>query len=177
MPLSLTRAAKVSKNFVYQSKSITFNQNLYHKLVSVNNKIELVSNPKVNDVFNSYPKSVKKQMSYLRELVLNTASKIGGLEKLEETLKWGEPSYLAKHGSTIRIDWKAKTPEQYAIYFKCTSKLVPTFKTIYKDTFIFEGNRAIIFKLNDKIPEEELKHCISLALTYHKIKQLPLLGA
>jgi hypothetical protein len=139
--------------------------------------MELTSNPKVKDVFDNYPESVQNQLLYLRDLVLTTASEIDGLEKLEETLKWGEPSYLTKHGSTIRMDWKTKTPEQYAIYFKCTSKLVPIFKTIYKDIFEFEGNRAIVFKLNDDIPEIELKHCISMALQYHKIKHLLLLGA
>jgi hypothetical protein len=70
-----------------------------------------------------------------------------------------------------------KESGQFAIYFKCTSSLVPTFKTIYKDLFKFEGDRAIVFKLNDKIPDPELKHCISMALSYHNIKHLPLLGA
>ena len=107
---------------------------------------------------------------------MKTASGIDGLQKIEETLKWGEPSYLTKHGSTVRIDWKEKNPEHIAVYFKCTSKLVPTFKSLYKDKFNFEGNRAIVFQLKDKIPVKELKHCIALALTYHKIKHLPLLG-
>ena len=123
------------------------------------------------------PKNGKKTNVNLRKLVLETAETINGLDTLEETLKWGEPSYLTKHGSTVRMDWKSKTPNQYAIYFKCTSKLVETFKAIYKDTFQFEGNRAIVFQMDDKIPEAELKHCISLALNYHKIKHLPLLGA
>ena len=144
--------------------------------MSVISNLELTSDPKVLAVFNNYTKDVKKQMFHLRELILKSASKIEGLEKLEETLKWGEPSYLTKHGSTLRIDWKAKNPRQYAMYFKCTSKLVSTFETIYKDTFTYEGNRAIIFQLDDKIPEEDLKQCITLALTYHKIKHLALLG-
>ena len=139
--------------------------------------MELISNPKVKDVFDNYPETVQHQLSYLRALVISVASEISGLVTLEETLKWGEPSYLTKQGSTIRMDWKAKNPEQYAIYFKCTSKLVPTFKTIYKNIFEYEDNRAIVFKLNDIIPETELKSCISMALRYHKIKHLPLLGA
>ncbi|QCX38035.1 DUF1801 domain-containing protein [Aureibaculum algae] len=139
--------------------------------------MKLTTNPKTKEVFNAYPPEVQQQMNQLRALIIEAASEIEGLENLEETLKWGEPSYLSKIGSTVRIDWKTKTPEQFAIYFKCTSKLVTTFKTIYKDTFEFEGNRAIVFKLNDNIPETELKHCISMALTYHKIKHLPLLGA
>ncbi len=139
--------------------------------------MKLKSDPRVKDVFDHYPPSVQPQLLHLRALVLSTASETDGLETLEETLKWGEPSYLTKHGSTVRMDWKEKNPEQFALYFKCTSQLVPTFKTIYKDQFQFEGKRAIVFKLNDKIPEAELKHCISLALTYHKVKHLPLLGA
>lgn len=139
--------------------------------------MELTSNPKVKEVFNNYPETVKKQLLHLRALVLNTTSEIDGLEKLEETLKWGEPSYLTKYGSTVRMDWKEKNPDQIAIYFKCTSKLVETFKTVYKDKFNYESKRAIVFKLNDEIPETELKHCISMALTYHKVKHLPLLGA
>ena len=75
------------------------------------------------------------------------------------------------------MDWKEKKPDQVALYFKCTSKLVPTFKELYKDTFAFEDNRAIVFKLDDKLPEAELKQCISMALKYHKLKHLPLLGA
>lgn len=138
--------------------------------------MELITDPKVEDVFNYYPKAVQRKMLHLRELVLDTASQIEGLLILEETLKRGEPSFLTSYGSTIRIDWKAKNPDQYAIYFKCTSKLVPTFRAIYNDKFNFEGNRAIIFRINDSIPVNELKHCIALALTYHRIKQLPMLG-
>ncbi|UCA57421.1 MULTISPECIES: DUF1801 domain-containing protein [Aequorivita] len=139
--------------------------------------MELISDPKVKSVFENYPSKVKAQMLQLRQMVLKTASEIDGLQKLEETLKWGEPSYLTKNGSTVRMDWKEKNPEQIAVYFKCTSNLVPTFRAIYKDKFNFEGNRAIVFKLKDKIPVTELKHCIALALTYHKVKHLPLLGA
>ncbi|KJD32108.1 hypothetical protein PK35_11765 [Tamlana nanhaiensis] len=139
--------------------------------------MQIVSHPKVTEIFNNYPPQVKLKMDALRALVLNTADNVEGLEKLEETLKWNEPSYVTKHGSTLRIDWKPKAPNQYAMYFQCTSQLVSTFKIIYKGVFKFEGNRAIIFNLNETIPVTELKHCITLALTYHKIKHLPLLGA
>lgn len=140
------------------------------------NNLQLKTDPKVELVFNNYPESARNRISHLRRLILETAKEIEEIKDIEETLKWGEPSYLVKKGSTIRIDWKKNKPDQYAIYFKCTSKLVPTFKTIYGDKFKFEGNRAIIFQMNDKIPETELKKCISIALTYHNVKQLPLLG-
>ncbi|MEO9894641.1 DUF1801 domain-containing protein [Aurantibacter sp.] len=139
--------------------------------------MKLIIDPRVKAVFESYPDYAQPKLNRIRELILATASEMENLQSLEETLKWGEPSYLTKHGSTIRMDWKAKIPDQYAVYFKCTSKLVPTFKTLYNDIFYFEGDRAIVFKMNDEVPEKELKNCITMALTYHKIKQLPLLGA
>jgi hypothetical protein len=139
--------------------------------------MQIISHPAVEEKFNNYPVGIRAKMLYLRQLILATAEGIDSINELEETLKWGEPSYLVAKGSTLRIDWKAKTPEQYAIYFKCTSKLVPTFKEIYGDTFVYEKNRAIVFQLNQEIPESALRHCISLALTYHRVKELPLLGA
>ena len=114
-------------------------------------------------------------MLELRTLIIETAKEIG-ITHLEETLKWNELSYIAKKGSTIRIDWKTKTPKQYGMYFQCTSRLIPTFKTIHKGTLQFEGNRAIIFSLGEDIPKLVLKSCIKSALTYHEIKHLPLLG-
>jgi hypothetical protein len=138
--------------------------------------LKVETNTEVDTVFEGYPANVKKQMKQLRELVFKAAAEIDGLQKLEETLKWGEPSYLTKYSSTVRMDWKAKSPNQYAIYFKCTSKLVPTFREIYPTEFTYEGNRALVFSLEEELPAEALKHCIKMALTYHKVKHLPLLG-
>ena len=138
-------------------------------------QMRLDSSPDVEKVFSAYPDSVRDKLLNLRRFILEAAAELE-LETLEETLKWGEPSYLARDGSTVRIDWKEKTPRRYAIYFKCTSKLVTTFKEVYKDTFRFEGTRATVFELDDKVPEVELKECISAALIYHKVKQLPRLG-
>ncbi|APY12585.1 hypothetical protein BWZ22_15755 [Seonamhaeicola sp. S2-3] len=138
--------------------------------------MKLKTNKKVATVFNNYPEHIKDKMHVLRALIIETAKETKTIDALEETLKWGEPSYITKHGSTLRIDWKPKTPKQYAMYFQCTSRLVSTFKSIFKNVFEFEGNRAIIFKLDKDINKEALKHCIKAALTYHKVKQFPTLG-
>ena len=136
-----------------------------------------VENPEVARVFDGYPEPVRKKILRLRQIVLDTASETEGVDALEETLKWGEPSYLAKGGSTIRMDWKVRAPNQYAMYFNCNTSLIATFKDVYGDVFTFEGNRAIVFGETDDLPVTELKHCVSLALTYHRVKHLPLLGA
>lgn len=138
--------------------------------------MELTKTFKIEERLDAYPERVRQKLLRLRQLILETAEETEGVNAVEETLKWGEPSYLTKHGSTIRMDWKEKKPDQYAIYFKCTSKLVPSFKTVYKEVFNFEGDRALVFKLEDSLPEAELKKCIAAGLTYHKVKHLPLLG-
>ena len=135
-----------------------------------------INNPDVAEVFNHYPIPIRKKLMCLRQLVLDTAAETKSITTLEETLKWGEPSYLTKGGSTIRMDWKKSKPDQYALYFNCKTTLVDTFKERYGSKFKFEGNRSIIFNINDDIPIDELKHCILLSLTYHKIKHLPMLG-
>ena len=138
--------------------------------------VEYKTNPKVEAVFANYPDFVRDKMQQLRELVIETAEETAGISNLEETLKWGEPSFVTKEGSTLRMDWKPKTPDQYAMYFQCTSRLVDTFRLVFDHKFQYEGRRAIIFQLNQKIPVEELKKCIKASLTYHKVKHLITLG-
>jgi len=138
--------------------------------------LKLHSDPRVKEVFKNYPDSVKEKMLRLRTLVLETAEEIEEISELDETLKWSEPSYIAKKGSTFRMDWKEKTPDQYAMYFSCSSLLVHTFRDVYGHLFKFEGNRALVFDIQDGVPEQELKNCIKAALMYHRVKDLPLLG-
>ncbi|WP_417445310.1 DUF1801 domain-containing protein [Joostella sp.] len=139
-------------------------------------KFEIKTDPKVNEVFANYPDIVRDKMQFLRELVIETAEETEGVTKLEETLKWGEPSFVTKNGSTLRMDWKEKSPDQYAMYFQCTSRLVNTFRLVFNHKFQYEGKRAIVFKMNQKVPEMELKTCIKASLTYHNVKELITLG-
>jgi hypothetical protein len=53
------------------------------------------------------------------------------------------------------------------MFFHCQTSLVATFRELYPDSFAFQGNRALVFALADEVPEDALKHCIALALTYH----------
>ncbi len=136
-----------------------------------------VNNKDVAAKLQSYPEDIRPRLMQLRELILDVAAGNPDIGDLEETLKWGEPSYLADEGSTVRIGWKRSRPECYAVYFNCNTKLVDTFKETYSDLFTFEGNRAIVFHREDEVPTSALEHCILLSLRYHKIKHLPLLGA
>jgi hypothetical protein len=139
-------------------------------------KLVLKTDPKVNDVFARYPAKARAKMEFLKRLVIETAKETEDIEEMVVTLKWGEPSFLTRIGSTLRMDWKAKTPGEYAMYFQCTSRLVDTFKSIFGNKFRYEGNRAIVFDVDQDIPVAELKECIKASLRYHKVKKLMTLG-
>jgi len=133
-------------------------------------KRKSIENSEVAAVFETYPKDVKTKLMFLRQLIFDVASKTDGVGELEETLKWGQPSYLttqSKSGSLVRIDQIKSQEGKYAMYFHCQTTLVDTFKEMYRGTFEFGGNRSIILSEKDKVPVEELSHCISMALTYH----------
>ncbi len=130
-------------------------------------------NRAVKHKFNSYPSHVRPKLEKLRSLILDVALNTEGVGGIEETLKWGEPSFLTsetKSGATIRIDWKEKYPEQYAMYVNCNTSLIDSYNSLFPNVFSFEGNRAIVFSINEELPEEELRVCIQMALTYHKSK-------
>lgn len=139
--------------------------------------METIEHPRVAEVFEAYPADMREKLLFLRQLVFETAAETDGVDAVEETLKWGEPSYIADRGTTIRMDWKESSPTQYALYFHCQTRLIDTFEEVYGDYLSFEGNRAIVFDEDDEVPVDELKHCLSLALTYHDRSHLPLLGA
>lgn len=124
--------------------------------------------------FDGYPLHVQSVFMRVRALILDVAKQENNL--VEETLKWGEPSYLTKSGSTVRIDWKEKSPEHFCLFFHCQTSIVASIKELYGTQFLYDGNRAIMFPLTEEIPEAELRHCIFLAQNYHSLKHLPLLG-
>lgn len=127
--------------------------------------------PPVDAVFRAYPKDLRARLLFLRRLIFDTAAATEGVGALEETLKWGQPSYLtaeSKSGSTIRIDRVKSDPMQYAMHFHCQTDLVATFRELYPSALKYVGNRSIIFNADDAIAEAALRHCVSLALTYHR---------
>lgn len=113
---------------------------------------------------------MRKKLLFLRSLIFQTAQARDDIGEIVESLKWNEPAYSTirpKSGSPIRINNHKKSQTTYAMYFICTTSLVDSFREKYGSKFKFEENRAILFDMADVIPIEELRDCISMALTYH----------
>ena len=125
-----------------------------------------IDNPAVAEKFASYSPDVREKLLALRALVLETAAVTPGVGRIEETLKWGQPSYLTpetRSGTTVRID--AYPGGGVAMFVHCQTNLVETYKAHYPG-LEYEGVRAVVMR--DRLDEAALRHCVALALTYHR---------
>jgi hypothetical protein len=127
------------------------------------------------DHFKNQTTEMKTALMFLRDLVLDTARTTEGVGPIEEALRWDQLSFITsqtKSGSTIRIDALSSDPNKYALYVHCQSGLVDEFRNRYPNQMTFVNRRSIVFTLGQPLPLAELKHCISLALTYHLRKKM-----
>jgi len=101
----------------------------------------------INTVLSGYPDAQRVRLEQLRNLVHAVADNVSDITGIEESLKWGQPSFAAKPkgmSSPVRID---KKDEGVSVYFICTTDLVERFRDIYPDNFNYIGNREIHFAL------------------------------
>ncbi len=129
----------------------------------------------IEEKVKAYPPLAHKAFRTIRSLIYQVADE-ESLGKVTESIKWGEPSYSTKKGSPIRIDWKPKDPSQISLYVNCNTCLLETYREVFGNVLECKGKREIVLPLGQGIPAKELKVCISMALRYHDLKHLPLLG-
>ncbi len=128
----------------------------------------------VKAAFDAFPEPARDTLLKARTLIFQTAASNPAVGPLTETLKWGEPAYLTeetKSGSTIRMGWKPAKPDHGALFFNCKTTLVNTMHDIYPDIFTYQGTRAVLFRLDQPLPNDALAHGIEMALTYHRNKR------
>lgn len=126
----------------------------------------------INTVFNNYPVEYRDKLLEIRKLIYDIASDIPEVGTIEESLKWGQPTYSTtktKAGTPIRLD---KFEEgKVAIFFHCQTTLISNFRSLFGSKLEFSKNRAIVLECNKELPTDELSLCIQMALTYHLKKE------
>lgn len=126
-------------------------------------------NDDVKYVFGGFKSSAREKLLTIRDMIFQQADKNKKIGPIEESLKWGQPSYvpISKCGSPIRLGIEKNTSDKIGLYVHCGTNLIETFKHIYPDEFNYRGNRGVLFDHSDGLPLEPLRHIISIALTYH----------
>lgn len=133
------------------------------------------SNTDIDQLFAQYPKAAQAHINTLKNLIF-TVAKENQLGKVTKSIKWGEASFCCKGGTPIRLAWKDNHPESISVYFNCQTSIAKVVRIIFGERLEVIGNREIRLTLKQKLPKEEIKFCVDLALRYHTIKHLPMLG-
>ena len=124
----------------------------------------------VKTAFDGFPEATRERLLALREIIQRAADETESVTGIVETVKWGQPSYLPRKsriGTTVRIGSLKTAPDTPALFFYCQTRLIETFRHLYPNVFSFQGNRAMLIPPDRPMPEDEIRHCVSLALTYH----------
>ncbi|WP_244423579.1 DUF1801 domain-containing protein [Nitratireductor pacificus] len=131
---------------------------------------EPYATPQVAAAFSAFPDAARERLLAARTLILDVARRTEGVGAIEETLKWGQPSYATPEtgsGSPIRLGIPKSDQFDWALFVHCQTELTRRFAAHYPDVFTFESARALLFRADEAIPEDALRHCIAMALTYH----------
>lgn len=124
------------------------------------------STPAVNAAFDVGDPVAGRGLLVLRALVFDTAAKVRGIGPLEEAVRWGQPAYLTRVGSTLRLG-VSKTA-RFAIFVHCRTTLISDFITAFPGQDRIEGTRAILFDDPSEISETRHGWLIARAITYRK---------
>lgn len=119
--------------------------------------------PDVKRVFDDVDPKKRETLLAARELIFDCAGDI----PIKECLKWGQPSYLAPKGSTLRLG--LNTAGQAAIFAHCQSTIVSDFAAQFGADFQVEGNRAVVLGAFTPKDQDKLRALIRHGLTY-KVK-------
>jgi hypothetical protein len=132
-----------------------------------------IEKPEVAAVFDAYSAELRLALMQLRALVFETAAEVPEAGPVEETLRWGQLSYLtlrSKSGTTIRFDADDSYGGSFALYVNCQTSLVDEWRERYPE-MTYGGTRSVHFKLGNELPREQLRHMVAMALTYHSRKK------
>ena len=128
--------------------------------------IHSITDPKIQAVFNVYPKPAQDGALALRELIFRTAADLPDVPFPTECLRWGQPSYITPIGSALRIGIPKKGG--FALFAHCQSTIISHFAQVFGMDFRTEGNRAVLFDTVEDIQAEKLRFLVEHALTYKR---------
>lgn len=61
--------------------------------------------------------------------------------------------------------------EHYAMYVNCQTTLLDTYRELYADQLSFLGDRGLVVRVDEALPNAEVGHCVPLALRDHADKK------
>lgn len=118
----------------------------------------------------TWPETAQQRLWQCRALFLAVAE-AAAVGPLDETLKWGQPSWRPvkpRTGSTLRMDWNPKFPDKVSLFVDCKTDLAARMREIYPDLPVNDGRRHLAIDLAAPLPEQAISHLAEMTLTYHR---------
>ncbi|MEO1454429.1 MAG: DUF1801 domain-containing protein [Pseudomonadota bacterium] len=127
--------------------------------------VPAISQP-VHAAMSDWPADLRAQAERVRAMIYEVAAETGSAP-VEETLKWGQPSFSnGKAGTPLRLGYVPGDTLPLRLLVHCSTTLIDQCRTRFGE-LTYETNRAICLSDTAPLPETELKACIALAQDYH----------
>lgn len=120
-----------------------------------------------------WPVKARNTLWQCRE-IFETVAKQAAVGTLDETLKWGQPSWRPtkpRTGSTLRMDWNPKFPDQLSLFVDCKTDLAARMQTLYPHLSENDGQRHLAISLDAPLPVQAITHLADMTFTYHRAKR------
>ncbi|SCZ54215.1 protein of unknown function (DU1801) [Epibacterium ulvae] len=118
--------------------------------------------------FEAFAPDQQQILLQIRALIFATAAQLPEVGAIDETLKWGQPSYVPKKrntGTPLRLG--CPKSGGVAVYTHCQTTVIPQFRDLFPDHFQYDGTRAVHLATTQAVPNEQLEFLIRSALRYH----------
>ncbi|WP_238365598.1 DUF1801 domain-containing protein [Mesobacterium pallidum] len=122
--------------------------------------------PAVAAAFDAMPGPARARLLALRGMILDVAAEDPAIGPLDESLKWGQPSYATPSGSGTPLRLSLAKSGDPAILAHCQTRVIPDFRALFGAEFAYDGTRAVHLPLDRPLATEPLRLLIHSALTY-----------
>ncbi len=105
------------------------------------------ANADVAAFFDALDPPLRRQLLGVRGAILAAAAGLPNPVAVDETLKWGEPSYRLTgkgRGTAVRINHSASG--EIVLLFHCKTALVARIRERFGATLAYDSNRAVILR-------------------------------
>ncbi len=122
---------------------------------------------KIKAAFLNFDRAARSSLLAARHLILSMTDKLDRVSSIEESLKWGQPSYapVPKTGTPIRLGvTKTGAP---TMFVHCQTTLVSDLEADNAHGLKTIDNRAVLLPSGDLADHPGLLNFVRLAFTYH----------
>lgn len=125
----------------------------------------------VGHAFSLFSRAGRQRLLRVRQRIFDLAAGVEAVGAIQESLKWGEPSYVStkrKCGTPIRL--RLAADDTFGLSVHCQTSIIAELKKAHPG-LRYDGSRSLLLPVAVEPPVEVIDQLIRLALTYHRNKR------